>query len=48
MAPFHVKDGLSIYLSEVDDHPDDDFTTNKYAKLPSFAQKPVGDKGEPE
>lgn len=38
LTPFHVNDGLTIYLSPVDDNPDDDFTTNPFAKLPSVAE----------
>jgi hypothetical protein len=37
MTPFHVMDGMSFSLSERDDNPDDDFTTNKYAK---YAKSP--------
>ena len=38
-----VNDGLTIYLSPADDNPDDDFTTNRFAKLPSVAEKVPGD-----
>lgn len=32
MTPFHVGDGLSFYMSERDDDPDDEFLTDKFAK----------------
>lgn len=48
LTPFHVEDGLSIYLSEVDDNPDDDFLTNKFAQpaRPSVAQQALDENPE--
>lgn len=28
LTPFHFRDGVTIYLAETDENPDDDFLTN--------------------
>lgn len=43
LTSFHVLDGVTFYLAETDENPDDDFTTNRFAKHPSIAQEPPGD-----
>lgn len=44
MTPFHFRDGVSIYLSPVDERPDDDFLT---ARRPTAAGEPDADEDQP-
>ena len=45
-TPWHYKDGTTLYLSEVDENPDDHFLTDKLASpLGSVAEQAPGDEG---